>query len=97
MDLQATLDIPELNLTGITEFRKYLSDGVASLQQDIQMDKYDVALQGNLTAKRMKLVENPLLEKIQDLEIRYRYNSRDRQLYLNTNFVKNKIDEMKNN
>lgn len=97
LDLQATLDIPELNLTGITEFRKYLSDGVASLQQDIQMDKYDVALQGNLTAKRMKLVENPLLEKIQDLEIRYRYNSRDRQLYLNTNFVKNKIDEMKNN
>lgn len=97
LDLQATLDIPELNLTGITEFRKYLSDGVASLQQDIQMDKYDVALQGNLTAKRMKLVENPLLEKIQDLEIRYRYNSRDRQLYLNTNFLKNKIDEMKNN
>lgn len=97
LDLQATLDIPELNLTGVTEFRKYLSDGVASLQQDIQMDKYDVALQGNLTAKRMKLVENPLLEKIQDLEIRYRYNSRDRQLYLNTNFLKNKIDEMKNN
>ncbi|AYZ74333.1 hypothetical protein EGX98_09985 [Fusobacterium necrophorum] len=97
LDLQATLDIPELNLTGITEFRKYLSDGVASLQQDIQMDKYDVALQGILTTKRMKLVENPLLEKIQDLEIRYRYNSRDRQLYLNTNFLKNKIDEMKNN
>lgn len=97
LDLQATLDIPELNLTGVTEFRKYLSDGVASLQQDIQMDKYDVALQGILTAKRMKLVENPLLEKIQDLEIRYRYNSRDRQLYLNTNFLKNKIDEMKNN
>src|SRR3712207_5561547 len=97
LDLQATLDIPELNLVGVTEFRKYLSDGVASLQQDIQMDKYDVALQGILTAKRMKLVENPLLEKIQDLEIRYQYNSRDRQLYLNTNFVKNKIDEMKNN
>lgn len=97
LDLQATLDIPELNLTGITEFRKYLSDGVASLQQDIQMDKYDVALQGILTTKRMKLVENPLLEKIQDLEIRYRYNSRDRQLYLNTNFLKNKIDEMRNN
>lgn len=97
LDLNATLDIPELNLIGVTEFRKYLSDGVASLQQDIQMDKYDVALQGVLTAKRMKLVENPLLEKIQDLEIRYQYNSRDRQLYLNSHFLKNKIDEMKNN
>lgn len=96
LELNATVDIPELDLVSIPEFRKYLVDGVAFLQQDIHLDKYDVVLDGTLLGKRMRLAENPFLDKVQDLEVKYHYNSGDCQLYLRSSFLKNKIDELEN-
>lgn len=96
LELNSAIDIPELDLVSIPEFRKYLVDGVASLQQDLRLDKYDVTIDGTLIGKRMRLAENPFVEKIQDLEVKYHYDSRSRQLYLKSNFLKNKIDELEN-
>lgn len=96
LELNSAIDIPELDLVSIPEVQKYLVDGVASLQQDIHLDKYHVMINGTLLGKRMRLAENPFVEKVQDLEVKYRYDSRDRQLHIKSRFLKNKIDELGN-
>lgn len=96
LELNSTIDIPSIDLVSIPEFQKYLVDGVASLQQDIHLDKDNMTIDGSLVGKRMRLTENPFVEGVQDLEVKYRYDSRDRQLYLKSRFLKNKIDELGN-
>lgn len=93
LELKAVLDIPELDLTSIPEFQKYLSEGSASLKQDIYSDKYDIALDGVLLAKKLRLPNNPIMEKLKDVQVQYHYDSRDRQLYLRSDILKNAIDE----